>query len=196
MPRFIETIKLLDGELYNVTYHQNRVDRTIQAFNFSAFRLETLIQNMDIPQKGLYKFRIVYGDISPVVEITKYVQKIIQTLRLVEGNDIDYQFKYEDRDHLHKLYGQRKNADDIIVVKKGMITDSYFANLIFKLDNYWVTPEKPLLKGTQRDFLIDEGLIKPMPIKVNDLAKFEKVKLINSMVGFSSQEIEIDKVIS
>jgi 4-amino-4-deoxychorismate lyase len=195
MPRFIETIKLLDGQLYNLSYHQQRVDTTIQSFNLDRFKLESELQLLNFPDKGLFKLRIIYGNIAPIYEITPYIFRTIQTLKLVDGNDIDYQFKHENRDDLHNLYQQKQNADDIIILKQGFVTDSYFANLVFKKGNNWFTPEHPLLKGTQRSCLIDKGIVKPILIRVNDLGKFEKVKLINSMMGFNCPEIEIDKII-
>jgi 4-amino-4-deoxychorismate lyase len=51
----------------------------------------------------------------------------------------------------------------------------------------WLTPARPLLRGTQRERLISEGLVNPADIRVDDLAHFEKVRIINAMIRFEDR---------
>ena len=93
------------------------------------------------------------------------------------------------------LYNSKQEADDILIVKNGWVTDSSYANLIFKLGDKWITPASYLLNGTMRQQLIERGEIQCEPISLVDIGKFANVKLINSMVGMNGPEIEMTNVI-
>lgn len=195
MSRFLETIKLLDGEFYNLEYHQQRLSNTCSHFKLVNFNLHLFLKDQTIPRKGLYKCRIVYGADDAKFEFIPYHAKSVKLLKLVESDSIDYQFKWEDRTEINQLFNQRGNADDVIITKNGLVTDSSYANLLFWDGKNWFTPEQPLLKGTQREFLIKSELIKQSTISIPDLRKFEKVKLINSMLGMQGSEIPVSNII-
>jgi 4-amino-4-deoxychorismate lyase len=55
------------------------------------------------------------------------------------------------------------------------------SNIIFFDGLSWVTPARPLLKGTCRERLLASGLILERDISVNDLSGFTGCKLINAM---------------
>ncbi|NOS91492.1 MAG: hypothetical protein HOP30_06195 [Cyclobacteriaceae bacterium] len=195
MSRFLETIKLLDGEFYNLEYHQQRLSNTCSHFKLVDFNVPVFLKDQSIPRKGLYKCRIVYGADMPKFECIPYHTKSVKSLKLVESDSIDYQFKWEDRTEMNQLFNQRGDADDVIVVKNGLLTDASYANLIFWDGKNWFTPNEPLLKGTQREFLIKTELIKQSAISITDLRKFEKVKLINSMLAMQGPEISVSNII-
>jgi 4-amino-4-deoxychorismate lyase len=48
----------------------------------------------------------------------------------------------------------------------------------------WFTPEKPLLAGTKRAFLIKTGRILTTQILITDRKDFEKFMLVNAMLDF------------
>jgi 4-amino-4-deoxychorismate lyase len=75
-----------------------------------------------------------------------------------------------------------------------MITDASYANLVFFDGATWITPTSYLLNGTMRQILINQQKIKPAQITLSDITNFEKVKLINSMLGFEGPEISISKI--
>jgi len=47
-------------------------------------------------------------------------------------------------------------ADEVVFIKNGMVTDCSIGNLLFFDGHEWITPYIPLLKGTQRAFLLDK----------------------------------------
>jgi 4-amino-4-deoxychorismate lyase len=197
MPRFIESIKLLDGALYNLNYHQERVNKTFEKF-FPQSEIPDLQSSLNEVQKpiaGLFKCRIVYDQTINSIEFTPYQMKSIQSLKIVQHDEINYEFKFENRDGLNELYNSKQEADDILIIKNGMVTDSSYANLIFKLGEQWITPASYLLNGTMRQQLIESGEIQCEPIALADIRKFDKLKLINSMVGMNGSEIEMANVI-
>jgi 4-amino-4-deoxychorismate lyase len=196
MPQFIETIKLLDGQFYNLDYHQRRLEETQTAVGGQVtIDLEKVLSERVIPQIGLFKTRVVYDQQIQSVEFVPYSIKPIQTLKVIEADHIDYGFKYENRIPLTNLYEQRGNCDDVVIVKNKMITDASYANLIFKREGEWMTPISYLLNGTMRQYLIDQKKIKQEAIFLTDIRKFEKVKLINAMLGWEGEEIEVSKIV-
>jgi len=83
----------------------------------------------------------------------------------------------------------------VIITKDGFITDSSVANLVFKRKDKWLTPFTYLLNGTQRQFLLDQKIIEEEKITINDLHRYEKVKLINAMLKFDAPEISINQIV-
>jgi len=59
----------------------------------------------------------------------------------------------------------------------------------------WLTPEQPLLKGTQRAALLEKEQIETAVIGVDDLHYFTKVRLINAMIRFEDRlDIAMEKL--
>jgi 4-amino-4-deoxychorismate lyase len=115
------------------------------------------------------------------VEFLLYIPKQIQTLRLVLNDAIQYEHKYLDRPYFDKLL-QSANADDILIVQHGLITDSSFANVVFYDGKNWVTPARPLLFGTKRQIFLERGVIQEKEIACTDLNQFTHAALINAML--------------
>jgi 4-amino-4-deoxychorismate lyase len=199
MSPLVESIKLKDGKLFNLGYHQNRMNDALAELFPEARGIE-LAKVISIPENcssGIFKVRVLYGQSVEVVEIEPYHFRTIQSLKIVHHENIDYHLKYTDRQILQQLYAQRGNADDIIIVKNGLVTDSFTANLIFFDGQKWATPNSPLLKGTQRQALLEQGIISELEIKESDISSFQKVGLINAMVSFEDMPvIPVEKIYS
>jgi 4-amino-4-deoxychorismate lyase len=197
MSLLIESIKLLDGEYCNLFYHEQRMNRSLKTLCGvqGNFDLEAYLKKAEAPPQGLYKCRILYDDISKEVGFVPYKAREIRSLRIVEHDRISYEFKYSDRRTIERLFELRKNCDDILIVKLGMVTDSSFANIAFKKDKQWYTPWAPLLKGTMRSKLLAGNLIQEDEIRVKDIYNFEKFKLINAMLEFESPEQDLSNIV-
>ena len=180
----VETIKILNGEICNLLYHQRRLEYSFEVyFKEKAFYL--LQDVITIPKefsKGLVKLRFLYAKKDYKLEFFYYTPHKINILKVIENNKIDYLLKFTDRSQINRLLKQKGDCDDILIVKNGFITDTSIANIVFYNGNEWVTPATPLLKGTCRDRLLKEGKIKEEIIKINDLHKFKSFCLINAML--------------
>jgi 4-amino-4-deoxychorismate lyase len=198
MCQLVETIKCKDGKLENLRYHQARfhLSRKIQ---FGENLVINLAEEIKVPeeyQSGIIRCRVVYSSEIEKVEFHPYKFRKVNSLKLVEDNSIDYRLKFTDRKKLEKLFEKRGKCDDIIIVKNGCITDSYFANVVFFDGKEWWTPNTPLLHGTRRAKLIEEGKINVCRITPDDLSRFEKAGLINAMQGLEEmQVIKIENMI-
>ncbi len=140
---------------------------------------------MQVPadcRNGLFKCRVIYGNELSDASFSPYTPRIIRSLKLVHHNTIDYAWKYEDRSALNDLLAQKAAADEIIIVKNGYLTDSSYSNLAFYDGTTWFTPENPLLKGIQREYLLQQGKLQTAPLRVEDLESFSQIALINAML--------------
>lgn len=197
MCQLFESIKIKDGKAFHVDLHQNRMDRSIrEIFGVSnKLNISSILKEQQIPQQGLFKCRIVYDKELIAVEILPYTKKKINTLRIVRCDELEYQHKYSNREVLNSLVKQNSDVDEIIILKNELITDSTYSNLVFWNGAQWHTPEKPLLKGIQREFLISEKKISSTEIRIQDLKNYTKVGLINAMMNLEEMPvIEISKI--
>ena len=185
MLRLLETIKVENGIIHHLPYHEQRIHCT-QRDLFGKATITRLADQIAVPeqaQKGLYKCRIIYQHTIEQVEFIPYQHRSIRTLRRVYCNTIDYRHKYEDRRSLNELFARRGDCDDILIIKNGLVTDTSYANIAFFDGQRWVTPAEPLLRGTQRQYLLDRGMIEQEIIREADLSDFQQFRLINALLG-------------
>lgn len=185
---FLETIKVKDDNFYNLSLHQERLQKTARHF-FKTLPILNLTTQM-IPEDlrtGLVKCRVLYNSDIVSIEFEPYSFKEINRLKVVEDNFIEYAYKSADRDALNRLVVQKGNADDIIIVKDRLITDTSYANLVFADSTGFYTPENCLLEGTKRRQLLDKGIIQAKSISLDDIASFSKIYLINAMIDLEDE---------
>ncbi len=191
-PLLLETIRIEEGKIHNLGYHQQRCDKSRQLL-FNSHDILDLSSYIDAPKSGLYRCRILYAEHLHSIEYIPYTPKEIQSLRIV-SSEIEYSLKYANRDALNALLESNKDVDEVIIEKKGYLTDTTISNIAFFDGEQWVTPEKPLLEGTMRAKLIDEGFLHPKQISKEDLKNYSQVALMNAMIGFKILNIEPYKI--
>lgn len=197
MCRLIETIKIFDKKLFNIEYHNRRMNNSRKIL-FGCDDEINLLDKIIIPSylsNELYKCRVIYSKEIESIEFIPYKKKEIYKVKVVENNDIEYEHKYEDRTALTKMLID-SNADEIIIIKNRLITDGSFSNIVLSDGNSYLTPATPLLKGTKRAKLLDEGIIKEDELKEKDLKKFKYIFFINAMLDLeNNNRILLDKII-
>jgi 4-amino-4-deoxychorismate lyase len=179
---YLETIKSLDGEIFNLLYHQRRYASVLKSLGISEFK--NLKEFLNPPASGLYRCRLSYDEQEINITYHKYKKRDVKSIKLVYDDEIDYSKKYSDRSELDNLFNKRENCDEILIVKNSLVTDTTIANVAFYNDGLWYTPKKPLLKGTTRARLLDAGKIMEKDIYVKDLKNYSKVALMNAMIDF------------
>jgi 4-amino-4-deoxychorismate lyase len=196
MLQLIETICYENGVFQRILLHEERMKRSRQQL-FGVSDLLSL-SPLSIPESlkdQNVKCRITYSFQIEDIVYEPYINKSIQSLKLVRADAIDYSHKYKNRDSLNNLLGMRGEADEILVVKNGMITDTSFSNIIFLKGGTWYTPEYPLLPGTRREDYLRKNQIFPQIIKPEDLGQYEEARLINSMRSLEDADpIQISRI--
>lgn len=185
---FIETICIANGQLFNIRFHNNRLNYTREA-HFGKKKKWDLVQIIDIPavfHNGLFKCRVTYGEQIEKIEFESYQPRLVQSLKLLNDNTIEYPFKYQNRASLTALFAQRGDADDVLIIKNDFITDTSYSNIIFWNGKQWITPDTYLLAGTQRARLLEEGIIVEQKIRAQDIPKYSYARIINSMLDLET----------
>ncbi|KAA0990020.1 aminotransferase class IV [Dyadobacter aurulentus] len=187
----IETICVENRELKNLTYHEARLNRTrSELFGYQdQWKLAEMIGIPDSIDNAIHKCRLAYDQDIDNIRWEPYVQRHIGKLRRVYDNGVDYSYKYDQRDELNTLFAQREDADDILIIKNGWVTDSFYCNVAFGDGTGWYTPSTYLLPGTQRAFLIDQGIIQVREISETDIFTFDSVKLFNAMISWEKAPV-------
>jgi len=195
--RLLETIKLLDGKPQNFNLHWNRMLRSVSELygTIPDFSQKDVVALIPSGLYGVYKFRLIYTQKIICSEYEPYSMKIPKSWKLVEVDEFDYHLKYQDRHFINQMRKTYEmEADDIIFVKNGLLTDASYSNIVFSDGaDYW-TPATPMLLGTQREFLIKAGIIKERTISHKDLRHFSHFKLINAMLSFEFPWVDISAI--
>ena len=188
-PFFIEVVKVEDGMFVDPQPHIDRIIRTTMRFFAEPLTVQ-LIKDM-IPinlRTGVVKCRIVYSKEVASIDFEEYEMRNIRSLSIIEDNTIDYGFKYLNREAINKLFSQRGDCDDILIVKDSLITDTSYSNVVFKnFRNELYTPASTLLSGTKRQKLLNAGIIHEKEIRVNDIQSYVGVYLINAMIDIEDE---------
>jgi len=180
--KLLETIRCLNGSPCHLEYHQQRSDASLKALGYDArYDLASLVKP---PDNRLYRCRVIYDATSITAEYIPYIKRAVHKLRPVHADTLEYALKFADRSAIDRLFARRGDADDILIIKNGLVTDTSIANIAFFDGQRWLTPRQPLLKGTTRARLLDAKEIVEYDIELQDLGKFRHFALLNAMVGF------------
>lgn len=194
MPRFIETICFEEGRYPLLDLHQQRVDKAFLN-HFPGVEPHDLKKTLPWPDyHERYKVRIVYNVDQVDIEFSLHQPRLLEKVKLIKNDHIDYAHKYEERSELQTLFDQRGEADEILIIKKGMVTDSFYANPVFWDGGGWYTPSTYLLNGVRRQHLLHTGKVLERSISEQDLFSFEKVSLVNALVDLGESEIAINHI--
>jgi 4-amino-4-deoxychorismate lyase len=183
MYRLVESICMIDGQVMHLSYHQARLARAWKAL-FGLASVPALSEVIHIPAEyslGRVKCRVIASPTDLEISFSPYVIRQISSIRLVYTHGIQYPWKLENRAELDDLFALRGSSDEIIIVSDGKITDAYYFNVAASIDGRWYTPAHPLLEGTCRQRLLDEGYLHEAELSVNDLREVQQWQLFNAM---------------
>lgn len=196
MCQYIETIRVIDGCVCNLAYHEQRMNRTRKEMlgQPEPLRIADLLQPVSLPME-CSKLRFVY-DKKGIHDITctPYICKEINSLHLVYDNNISYPYKSTDRSALNELKKQQGDCDEILIVRNNHLTDTSYTNIALYDGEQWFTPSTPLLCGTMRQRLIDCEMIKEREIMVSELSLFQYICLFNAMITFGEVILPVSNI--
>ena len=179
----LETICIKNGSIQHLSLHQARLDRS-QGALFDEFEPIDLSAHLHPPSgEGTLKCRVLYGPSLLDVTYEPYRPRSVRHLKPIDAT-IDYTHKYSDREALDDLFARRGDADDVLIVRDGLVTDTSVANIAFLKNRRWYTPRNPLLRGTTRERLVRSGFLTPRDIPLAEIGSFEAFAILNAMVGF------------
>lgn len=182
-PRFIESIRVCDSKFCSLEWHLRRMRQTIAYWQYP---LDLSILSWQVPEElgsEIFKCRIVYDSQIREMTYSPYQPRIIRSLKLVDGEALDYAFKYEDRSAIMCLLQLKESCDDILITKGGYITDTSYSNVVLENSEGLFVPHTFLLNGTRRQRLLSEGIVRERAIRPSDLGQYHRLYLINALIG-------------
>ncbi len=187
-----ETARLLDGEIIYPEHHRKRFLQSYQTY-YKKQPPYDIFQNVNLDlkkKKGIFKIKVAYNATQTFTSITPYKAKKVVSLQMVYDNNIGYPLKYTDRQALEQAWQQRGNLDDVLIIKNGFLTDTYYANIVLFDGTYWHTPTTYLLNGTCRQRLLASNLVRETPIHANEIYSYVGFQLINAMLDFNPDKYQ------
>lgn len=189
----LETLRIEQGRIHRLAFHNQRMNQARHDCFHSQQAIDLSLFLQPEPYQKRTKCRVVYRDRIEQIEYHPYTMPQIRSLRLVTDDRIDYTYKSTDRTALNRLYEQRKDCDDILIIRNGLLTDTSFCNVALWNGAQWETPLTPLLEGTCRRSLLEEGKIIATPITEKDLDRFSRICLFNAMIDWGEIEFPFIK---
>ena len=181
---FLETIRIQDGHARHVADHIDRMRRTALHFGFTAPALPADLDAL-VPhtlRTGIVRCRIVYGHTLREITFTPYRRRRLERLIAVDAGAMDYAFKYADRSPLARPQIPLTEADELLFVRDGYVTDTSYTNLILRRGDELVTPDTFLLDGTCRRRLLRTAQVRTAQVRLSDLTAYDELLLVNAMM--------------
>ncbi|HIP46498.1 MAG TPA: hypothetical protein EYG95_02945 [Campylobacterales bacterium] len=179
---FFETLKVSDGEIQNLHFHNKRLNYTIKE-NFGIDANIDLREHIQQGDFSLERCKVIYDKTIKTIQFFPLNPRKFQYFKVLETN-ITYNFKNVDREDITSLVNLKGTCDDIIMIKNGLVTDTSIANIAIYDGLKWITPKKPLLKGTFRASLLEKQLLLEKDVKIKDIKNAVRFALMNALVGF------------
>lgn len=198
---FIETFMLRGGELIAGEFHRERMLRTLReqgAETSSTFlqsllstspwrEVEAYLTGQQVLPATTYRLTLEYSLAGlSAIRLIPYCKRTIRALRpILLPDGFDYSYKYADRRFFERVKAELASDEEPLFVRPdGSITDTSFTNVLIETEAGYLTPTRPLLKGTQREGLLQAGLI----TEADDLtlstlrSKAKAILLINALL--------------
>lgn len=191
---FIETICVEDGCAQRIRFHNDRLNRTRREVYGAVEPLDLRDYIHPESYRERTKCRVAYAAAIRQVEYAPYHLRQVKRLRCVADDTIDYHLKSNDRSRLNALFALRGEADDVLIVRHGLLTDTSIANVALWNGKQWVTPSAPLLAGTRRAELLEQGRIVLGEIPVAELEGYSRIRLFNALIAFGEVELSVDLI--
>ena len=191
---FIETIHIEHHKVFLLENHLSRIQQTCVEYYGKKKDIQQLhYEILFFAKETKIKTKLsIYYNLHEHSFFHKYYK--IKNFHLIENNEYDYHLKYADRSFFEQAKSKFDNADEIIIVKNGKITDTSFSNICLLKNNKWITPITPLLNGIKRQYYLQQKQIEEQEIKVKDIKSFSKISLINSLLDLTKSQYDIETI--
>lgn len=192
---------LRGGELIAGELHRERMLHTLreQGANTGSTFLQNLLSTypwreveayltgQQILPATTYRLTLEYSLAGlSAIRLIPYGKRTIRALcPILLSDDFEYSYKYADRSFFERVKAELADDEEPLFVRSdGSITDTSFTNVLIETEAGYLTPARPLLKGTQREGLLRAGLI----AEADDLtlstlcSKAKAILLINALL--------------
>ena len=129
-----ETLAIKNGQVLNLSHHNERF-KNGQLFLNRQIIIDDIATLIDVPShfkdNPLIRCRVTYDNCDIKIAYFDYTPKPINSFKLIECNNIDYTYKYDDRKLLNQLLSKKGDCDEIIIIKNSFV--NFFIFYPFKI---------------------------------------------------------------
>ena len=175
-------------------YHLKRLTESADYFGFVVQAAEIRRKLLDLEssfEKYSHRVRLLVnakGD--PRIEVSKLPEIPARPVRIqlaheaVQTSDVFLYHKTTYRAAYDRAMQSCPDCEDVLLWnERGEITESSIANVVVEIEGKLVTPpvHSGLLAGTFRASLLDQGKIREQVVMIDDLSRYSKIYLVNSV---------------
>jgi len=184
-PQLLETIRIEKGRPRHLEYPPRRFNRSRRELFGATEDLDLADFLTDIPPSGLWRCRTLFTLYIEKVEYLPYTLRLPRRFALATFTG-DYTYKYADRSAFEALKRAHPEAEELLLCRDGLLSDTTIANIALRREGLWYTPAQPLLPGTTRERLLGQGKLIPAEIPCDEIASYDEIAVMNAMIGFQN----------
>lgn len=191
-----ETIKVVDGKPLFLEKHLRRLKKSLEFFGIERdIDEEKIYEHIKSSEEKNFALKLIVSDKNFIVtsrpdnyrEDNKKFKLIVSDVRRNSTSKVVYHkcLSYYENIMEHRLALDKGHDSALFINERGEVCETSFANIFFVRDGEIFTPviSSGLLKGTMRDFIIENYKVREEIIYLDDLKNFDEAFISNSLMG-------------
>lgn len=191
-----ETIKVVDGKPLFLDKHLRRLKKSLEFFGIERdIDEEKIYEYIKSSEEKNFALKLIVSDKNFIVtsrpdnyrEDNKKFKLIVSDVRRNSTSKVVYHksLSYYENIMEHRRAQDRGYDSALFINEREEVCETSFANIFFVREGEIFTPtlSSGLLKGTMRDFILENYKVKEEVICFKDLESYEEVFISNSLMG-------------
>ncbi|OFO60070.1 aminotransferase class IV [Peptoniphilus sp. HMSC075B08] len=191
-----ETIKVVDGRPLFLERHLERLKKSLEFFGISKeIEEEKILEYIKSSEDKNFALKLIVSDKNFILtsrednyrKDNKRFKLIVSEVRRNSSSKMIYHksLSYYENIMEHRLALDKGYDSALFINERGEVCETSFANIFFVRDGEIFTPviSSGLLKGTMRDFIIENYKVREEIIYLDDLKNFDEAFISNSLMG-------------
>lgn len=197
-----ETIKVVDGRPLFLEKHLERLKKSLEFFGISKeIEEDKILEYIKSSEEKNFALKIIVSDDNFILtsrddnyrEDNKKFKLIVSDVRRNSSSKMinHKSLSYYENIMEHKCALEEGYDSSLFINERGEVCETSFANIFFVKDGKIFTPKisSGLLKGTMRDFIIENYKVREEIIILDDLKNFDEAFISNSLMGVRNVSI-------
>ncbi len=191
-----ETIKVVDGKPLFLEKHLKRLKSSLKFFEIEKdIEEEKILEYIESSEEKNFALKLIVSDKNFILtsredNYRKDNKKFKLIVSDVWRNSSSKMIYHKSLSYYENIMEHRWSLDkgydsSLFINERGEVCETSFANIFFVRDGEIFTPviSSGLLKGTMRDFIIENYQVREEIIYLDDLKKFDEAFISNSLMG-------------
>ena len=191
-----ETIKVVDGRPLFLDKHLDRLKKSLKFFEIEKdIEEKKILEYIKSSDDKNFALKLIVSDKNFILtgrednyrKDNKRFKLIVSEVRRNSSSKMIYHksLSYYENNMEHRWSLDKGYDSALFINERGEVCETSFANIFFVKDGEIFTPviSSGLLKGTMRDFIMENYKVREEIILLDDLKKFDEAFISNSLMG-------------